>query len=54
MNKEELYHQISKFNLQVTKEKETQSKKFYYIQDDVAIDKSTFIHWYLSLKSCFF
>lgn len=44
MNKEELYHQISKFNLQVTKEKETQSKKFYYIQDDVAIDKSTFIH----------
>lgn len=44
MNKEELYQQISKFNLQVTKEKETQSKKFYYIQDDVAIDKSTFIH----------
>lgn len=44
MDNKEIYQQISKFNLQVTKEKETQSKKFYYIQDDVAIDKSSFIH----------
>lgn len=42
MSKEEVYSQITSFNKKIIEEKETKSKKFYYVQDDVAIDKANF------------
>jgi 5-methylcytosine-specific restriction enzyme B len=44
MSKEEVYSQITSFNKKIIEEKETKSKKFYYVQDDVAIDKANFFN----------
>ena len=43
MDKIEIYSQIEKFNQGVINTKETRTKKFYYIQSDVANDKASFI-----------
>ncbi|MDD2450813.1 AAA family ATPase [Sulfurovum sp.] len=43
MSKEEVFSQINEFNQKVIDTKETKTKKFYYIQSDVAKDKASFI-----------
>ena len=43
MDKLSLYKQIQDFNTKIVNEKETKTKRFYYVQDDIAIDKTNFI-----------
>lgn len=45
MDKTEIYSQIEKFNQEVINTKETRTRKFYYIQSDVANDKASFIKY---------
>jgi len=53
MSKEEIYAQIRAFNKFVEDEKETKTKKYYYVQDEIAIDKANFVKFLMRDETLF-
>jgi len=51
MTKDQLYFEITNFNNRVTNERETRVNKFYYMQNDEALEKASFIAFVLNINS---